>query len=258
MSEVNARYRNRIGFPHDETLTFERLDHILALTAAAFPFENLRIMGKRAGDISAENLADNLLARQEGGLCYELNPLLYLFLIDNGFDAVLTRGIVFNYEAQSYVALGRTHVTLLLHWNGQRYLIDTGFGGNLPLKPVPLTGETVTSSNGEFRVSRLNGEQGDHIFEMKLKHKHDDWRIGYAFDSNRPIADMAELNDVQRIIIQHPQSSFNKGPLITKLTDRGSITLTDSSFTKWEDGTMTKESHGVGSFSELLKRHFGR
>jgi arylamine N-acetyltransferase len=39
----------------------------------------------------------------------------------------------------------RTHVASLLQYDGQMYLVDTGFGGNLPLKPVPLNGETTSS-----------------------------------------------------------------------------------------------------------------
>lgn len=52
------------------------------------------------------------------------------------------------------MTIGRTHVTILLKHEGQIYLIDTGFGGNLPLKPVPLNGETVISQNGEFRIKK--------------------------------------------------------------------------------------------------------
>jgi N-hydroxyarylamine O-acetyltransferase len=88
----------------------------------------------------------------------ELNALfrsiLYLFLIENGFNAVLTRGVVFNNDTQAYLTHGRTHVTILLTHEEQTYVIDTGFGGNLPLKPVPLTGETLATSNGEFRIKK--------------------------------------------------------------------------------------------------------
>ncbi|MCQ6560579.1 arylamine N-acetyltransferase family protein [Paenibacillus mendelii] len=258
MNELNALFRTRIGLSANERLTFESLDHVLALTAAAIPFENLRIMDQKTNEISIANLTNNLLVQHEGGLCYELNTLLYLFLIDNGFDAVLTRGVVYNYDAQAFVTLGRTHVTLLLMHEGQAYLVDTGFGGNLPLKPVPLTGETITSTNGEFRVVRVDNEHGDHRFEMKLKHKHADWRIGYAFDSRKPVTDLSEFNEIQRIIAEHPQSSFNKHPLLTKLTERGSLTLTNTSITQWEDGIMTKENIDDSRFKELLKQHFGR
>ncbi|WP_051186046.1 arylamine N-acetyltransferase [Neobacillus bataviensis] len=85
-----------------------------------------------------------IIERNEGGLCYELNPIFYFYLKENGFNAVLTDGVVYNHAADEYHQLGRTHVTILLNHEEQSYLIDTVFGGNLPLKPVPLSGETIS------------------------------------------------------------------------------------------------------------------
>ena len=44
---------------------------------------------------------------------------------------------------------------ILLSHNEQIYLIDTGFGVNLPLQPVPLSGQIARSANGEFRIIQL-------------------------------------------------------------------------------------------------------
>ncbi len=193
----------------------------------------------------------------KGGLCYELNPLFYFYLIENGFDADLVTGVVFNHAAQDYSKLGRTHVTILMNHQDQTYLIDTGFGSNLPLKPVPLSGETIVSNNGEFRIRKVNNEHGDYILEMKLKHKDTDWKIGYAFDSKNPIKDEVNLNEIQTIIKEHPESSFNKNPLMTRLTENGNITLTNSTFTQWADGMVSKETIDEVKFKELAKHYFG-
>ncbi len=257
MSELNALFRTRIGLPVNDTITFEGLEHVLARTAKTVPFENLRIIENKTNVLSKEYLVNKILVDKEGGLCYELNPLLYLFLIENGFDAFLTRGLVYNNDTHAYHTLGRTHVTILLTHEDQTYLMDTGFGGNLPLKPVPLTGESITSINGQFRVNKVNGEHGDYVLEMKLKHKDTDWKIGYAFDSKKPITDVSECNAVQKIIVEHQESSFNKHPLITRLTDNGNLTLTNTSFTQWENGIVTKENIDSVRYKELMKQHFG-
>lgn len=257
MSGLNDLFRKRIGLPENETIPFERLDDVLEKTAKTIPFENLSIIENRTSDISKDHLVNKILVNKEGGLCYELNSIFYLFLIENGFNAVLTTGVVYNNETQAYLTLGRTHVTILLTHEGQTYVVDTGFGGNLPLKPVPLNGESVTSGNGEFRVKKVNGEHGDYVLEMKLKHKHTDWRIGYAFDSRRAITDVSECNVIQKIIAEHPESSFNKHPLLTRLTNEGNVTLTNSSFTRWDEGNVTKEQIHSARFEELLKQHFG-
>jgi N-hydroxyarylamine O-acetyltransferase len=258
MSELNAMFRKRIGLLEDETITFESLDRVLEKTAQTIPFENLCIIAKKTYDISKENLVDKILVRNEGGLCYELNSILYFFLIENGFQAVLTRGVVCHNETQEYLTIGRTHVTILLNHGEQTYLVDTGFGGNLPLTPVPLSGETVSSANGEFRVNKVNSEHGDYVIEMKLRHKDTDWRIGYAFDSRKPVSDIAEFNAIQKIIAEHEESSFNKHPLLTRRTNGGNLTLTDSSFTQWDHGKVTKEKIDRARFNELLLQYFGR
>ncbi len=257
MSELNVLFRRRIGFPDDLKLTFENLNNVLERTAKTIPFENLRVAAKQIGVVSESYLVDKILAKNEGGLCYELNALFYLFLIENGFDVALTTGVVYNHEKRTYSVIGRTHVAILLTYMEKIYLIDTGFGGNLPLKPVPITGEPVTSDNGEFRIIQADGEYGDYLMEMKLKHKDTDWKIGYVFDSKIPITLATGANAVQKMVAEHPESNFNKGPLLTKLTDGGNITLTDSTFTQWDNGTVTKEPVDDAMFEELAKKHFG-
>ena len=74
----------------------------------------------------------------------------------------------------------------------------------------------------------------------------------------QPVSDVSELNEVQKIIKEHPKSLFNKHPLITKITTTGSVTLTDTSFTQWIDGEMIKEKIGIEKFNQLLSHYFER
>ncbi|KKE79415.1 arylamine N-acetyltransferase [Oceanobacillus caeni] len=257
MCELNSLFRKRIGISQNKNITFEKLDYILEQTAINIPFENLCIMENKISDINKENLINKILVNKEGGLCYELNSIFYFFLIENGFDASLVRGVIYDNINETYSTIGRTHVAILVTHKNQTYLIDTGFGGNLPLKPVPITGEPVTSNNGEFRVNKGDSEFGNYALEMKLKHKDTNWKIGYAFDSKKLINDVSEFNEIQTIIAKHQESPFNKKPLITRLTSTGNLTLTDTSFTQWIDGIDTKEEIDHAKFKELLKKHFG-
>lgn len=258
MSELNGLFRKRMGIPEDEKLTFETLDKTLEKIAAALPFENLGIISNKTSEITKENLINKILVNQEGGLCYQLNPLLYFFLVENGFHAVLIRGEVYNHTAKDWSRLGRTHVAILLQQEGQTYLVDTGFGGNLPLKPVPLHGGITTSVNGDFRVKAMESDCGDYILEMKLKHKDTDWKIGYAFDTKRPVENIAELNEVQKTIVEHQDSPFNKTRLMTQLQSDGNVaTLTDTSFTRWINGESKKVPIDHVTFKKIAKEHFG-
>ena len=254
---INELFRQRVGISENEMITFETVDYVLEKAAKSIPFENLCIIANNTYELTKENLLTKIVLRNEGGLCYELNTILNFFLIENGFKADLIRGVTFNHQNQCWNRIGRTHVANLVMHNGELYIIDTGFGGNLPLKPVPLNGESVTSENGEFRVKKEESEHGDYIFEMKLKHKDKDLKAGYAFDSKKVVKDMGELNEIQKVILEHDESPFNKKPLINRITDNGNITLTNSSFTEWTDGIVKKEEIDENKFKELSKEYFG-
>jgi N-hydroxyarylamine O-acetyltransferase len=257
MASIDKLLRERIGLTENERITFDSLEVVLQNVAFTIPFENICVMNNSYSDISKENVTEKILTRGEGGLCYELNSILYHFLKENDFDVTMVGGVVFNSKSQEWSATGRTHVLNLVYHQGQRYLVDTGFGGNIPLKPVPLNGQIVSSSNGEFRVREEKTEHGDFVMEMKLKHRHDDWVTGYAFDSTTPIHEV-DLNEIQKIIVESPASGFNKGYLVTRLTGNGSLVLSETSFTQRTDDREVKEE-GIdrARFKELAREHFG-
>jgi N-hydroxyarylamine O-acetyltransferase len=256
MTNLDRLFRKRLGIPCDKVITFENLNAVLEKAAKSIPFENLCIIENRTNEITRENLIKKVIEQNEGGLCYELNSIFYFFLIENGFHTNLIRAIRYNYSSQKWSTMGKTHVANMIKHNGQLYIVDIGFGVNSPLKLVPLNGETVTSNNGELKVENLDSEHGDSIFYMKLKHKDTDWKIGYAFDSKKVMKDLAELNEVQKINTGHPESKFNKKPLMTKFTDKGTMTLTDTSFTEWADGKLKKKEIDEKLFHEIAKRYF--
>ena len=256
MNGLNHLFRRRIGFSEDEQITLENLETVLQLTAAAIPFENLCAIAGDDSVLSESSLMDKILVRNEGGLCYELNGILYLFLKENGLDVQLIRGAVYVSEKAIFSPTGSTHAAILLTYDGKKYIVDTGFGGNLPLKPVPMDGTEVSTPTGEFRVVKEDSQYGDYFFEMKLKHKDTEWRKGYALDSLHPVKEVGELTGTKKIITEHPQSPFNKKPLLTRVTADGSMILTDTSFTWWKDGQMVKEEIGVERFKKLALEHF--
>jgi N-hydroxyarylamine O-acetyltransferase len=256
MMDLNCQLRKRIGFPIDTPITMGNLGKLLELTAASLPFENHCTLSGDVSELNEESLIKKIIHRKEGGLCYDLNGILYLFLKENGLDVELIRGAVYVPERNDYSPTGQTHVAILLADGGERYLVDSGFGGNLSLRPIPLSGTEVKSPTGEFRVKKEDSKFGDYILEMKLKHKDTDWRIGYAFDSAHPVTDVRELNETKRIITEHPGSPFNKKPLVTKVTSTGSMVLTESSFTEWKDGQVTKQEVDPLKFKQLAKEHY--
>ncbi|MBN8192776.1 arylamine N-acetyltransferase [Bacillus sp. NTK074B] len=258
MNNLDKLFRKRIQYSNPDPVTFQDLDIILEKMANHIPFENVCIMEGRSRILTKDHLLNKMLIMNEGGLCYDLNSLLYLFLIENQYDASLIQGVVYDHAAGKFGNIGRTHVAVLVRHEGQLYILDGGFGGNVPLKPVPLSGETVSSSNGEFRIREGKTHHGEYRLEMKLKYKDRDWRIGYAFDIDETIRDVSCLDNVRLTVEKHPDSPFNKHPLLTMRTEDGSVTLTDTSFTQWKSGNVEKKEIDHEKYKELLEYWFSQ
>ncbi|MBT2644601.1 arylamine N-acetyltransferase [Bacillus sp. ISL-41] len=256
MSNLNELFRKRIGLSSSTLVTVTNLDQILELTAASIPFENLCTLSGDSNELNKGHLMEKIIQRNEGGLCYDLNGILYLFLKENGLDVQLIRGSVYVPDLKGFSPTGRTHAAILLNDNGRRYLVDTGFGGNLPLRPVSMNGTEIISPSGEFRVKKEASEFGDYFLEMKLKYKDSDWKIGYAFDSREPVKNISDLSEMKKIITTHPQSPFNKKPLLTRVTSDGSMVLTETSFTSWTEDGAKKEEIDSKRFKELAKEFY--
>ena len=89
-------------------------------------------------NISKNNLIEKLLIQKRGGLCYELNSLLYYFLMDCGFQVYKVAGTVYDLYDNKWKP-DDGHVIIILHHNNKDYVIDAGFASHLPLHPVLLT-----------------------------------------------------------------------------------------------------------------------
>jgi len=256
MDHLDTLFRQRIGMLSHGKINFDNLSAYLERMAQDIPFENLCIIHNRARSITKENLVDKIITRNEGGLCYELNTLLYLFLIENGFDAILVRGRTYDHVQERWSAVGRTHILNVISHGNQQYVVDTGFGANLPLKPVPLNGGVVESHNGEFRVEKNHSVDGEYFLHIKLKHSREDWKLGYVFNATEEIKDFSVLNEVQKIIVEHPESPFNKKPLVTKIDERGVVVLTDTSITVKSNGFVNKKVIDDAAFKDFLVSEF--
>ena len=148
--------------------------------AYTFPFENRSVLNKQSYALNQEGLKQHLLEENRGGLCYDLNPLLYYVLKEAGLSVQLLQGTVYNKEADTW-AIDGTHVAIMLKHHNERFLIDAGFGVNLPLQPVPFTGDWVEGASMRFHVKAEETEKGTHLLQLD---KGDGAETGYAFTLN--------------------------------------------------------------------------
>ncbi|WP_242275128.1 arylamine N-acetyltransferase [Bacillus cereus group sp. BfR-BA-01445] len=251
MTSLQHKLFTRLNLAKRTEVKFEELNTILFAFAHTIPFENLDVISRNSNAITMENLQDKILTRSRGGLCYELNTLLYYFLKDCGYDVQLALGTVYKNDINTW-ALEDGHITIILNYDNVRYVIDVGIASLVPLVPVPFTGEAVSSKNGTYRARRKDTSKGNYVLERK--DTNGEWKVCHAF-YNR-IIDEAVVNDVQKRVVEDEKSIFNKGPIAVKLTESGHVSLTNTSFTEIVHGEKAKREITEEQYRELLNTLF--
>ncbi|PEP10185.1 arylamine N-acetyltransferase family protein [Bacillus wiedmannii] len=251
MTSLQHKLFARLNLENRTEVKFQELNTILFVFAHTIPFENLDVIARNTNTITMENLQNKILTTSRGGLCYELNTLFYYFLKDCGYDVQLALGTVYKNEINAW-ALEDGHITIILKYANERYLIDVGIASLVPLIPVPFTEEPVSSKNGSYRVRKRDTSKGNYILERK--DTNGEWKVCHAF-YNR-IIDETVVNDVQKRVIEDEKSIFNKGPIAVKLTDYGHVSLTNTSLTEMINGEKIKCEITEDQYRELLNTLF--
>lgn len=154
---------------------------------------------------------------------------------------------------------------IILNYNNQKYIVDGGLASHLPLHPVPFSGEVISSQTGKYRISEQNTEKGSYLLEMKKGENGESaqfldseptntWRTGFAFTLDK--IDTNKVNVIQNIIVEHPNSPFNKGYIVCKLMEDGHISLTKQSFTENRKGKKHKHTINEEEYQLILKEVF--
>ncbi len=128
-------YLDRIRYRDITVPDFATLDGVMRAHIASVPFENLDVQLCRPLGISLEAAFDKIVNRWRGGWCYEQNGLLGWALTQVGFDVQRIHAGV--RRAEMGDAMLGNHLALIVALDGQRWLVDVGFGGS-QAAPIPL------------------------------------------------------------------------------------------------------------------------
>lgn len=238
------------GYPESKP-PLDRVVFIQHKFAEWFPFENTDVMNQNIDRITPDYLIKKMAAERRGGLCYEINPLLFLVLNKLGFHPALAAATV---KRNGAWALDGTHALVLLEIDNEKYIADSGFGNRLALAPLQLDGPEVISPAGAFRLRSISTEKGS----VALEHSGDrkEWTICYAFDW-KPIP-WEDLDRMKKTIHEHPCSPFNKELLIASVLEDGTLSINEKrQHRKWADGredTIQFESNQ--SLMERVREQF--
>lgn len=134
------------------------------------PFENFDIHMFGELDLSVDKLYEKIVVKRRGGICYELNYLLYNLLVELRYDVSILAGQVLE-EGTEY-----DHLLLIVAIGAGRYLVDVGFGDNF-LEPLLFECDVVQRDlKGRFRLIKCNNVH--YCLEHEVANKY---RRAYRF-----------------------------------------------------------------------------
>lgn len=230
-------YFARVGYdgPRDNSLATLRRLH--ELHPRAIPFENLDPLLNRPVKLDPASLQAKLVDGGRGGYCFEHNTLFADVLRQLGYPVTEATARV-RWAAPPDEPLPRTHCLLFVEAEGERYLADVGFGGNVLTAPLHLSSrEAQTTPHEMFRLVEENERL---VQEAKLK---DDWEPLYAFDFSETHPVDFELGSW--FTSTHPESIFVKGLMGARAESGKRYAL--------RDNQLAVHSMGGGTEKTILK-----
>jgi N-hydroxyarylamine O-acetyltransferase len=169
---------------------------------AAVPFENLDILLGRPILLHLESLQAKLVTARRGGYCFEHNTLFMAVLQALGYEVTPLSARV---RAGATEVRPRTHMLLRVDLHEGPFLADVGFGGDGPIRPLPLEVEREVPMGGDS--FRLRHEEGSFVLEGTATGT---WGDLYAFTLERAFPSDYEMAN-------HFTSTFPRSPFVQNL-----------------------------------------
>jgi N-hydroxyarylamine O-acetyltransferase len=190
-------------------------------------------------------LFEKIVVNKRGGFCYELNGLFASLLRQMGFDVSIFSANVLHGGIPAEI----DHLTLLIRLN-ERWIADVGFGDSsrLPLR-LDEEGEQF-GVDSTYRIRCLNER-----WLLQRLVENNAWYDEYTFR-----IDPLSLNDFQEACEYYqtaPESYFVQGPICSRATADGKISLTDHQLIVTRNGQREEMPiNGEADFVRALNEHF--
>ena len=247
--EKRRAYLARIGYTGEIRNTAECLRELHYRHALTVPYENLDILQGKPLELSPEGLFAKIVLRGRGGYCFELNGGFGLLCRLAGFEtedrfARFLRG-------ETEIPMHR-HRMVLVTCEGKTWVCDVGVGSAAPRYPLLLEEGLEQTQGAEcYRFTR------DAALGWVLLEKHGDgWRRYVSFSDER----MFDVDYIQPSYYceKHPDSPFNKKPIIAVKTPEGRRTVDGNVYKVWQGETVTEtETLTPARYKAVLAEVFG-
>lgn len=216
-------YLRRIGRHSAVAPDLPTLQAIVAAHVAAIPFENLNPLLGLPVELDLATLEQKMVHDGRGGYCFEQNLLLAEVLRMIGFEVSgLIARVLWRQPEDAVTA--QTHMLLRVELNGESWLADVGFGGQVLTSALRLQADVVQETGHEpFRLVMLDDD-----WRMQTL-MHGEWLSLYRFDlrPSKPV-DYVVAN---HYVSTHPASRFVGNLIAARTTADRRLTLLNHEFT---------------------------
>jgi N-hydroxyarylamine O-acetyltransferase len=181
---------------------------------ATFAFSSV---GCRLGEdlpLDFESLFNRIVVRRRGGYCFEQNGILYNVLEELGFSPRLYLARVI-YDQDSHPGL--THRISIVEHEGQRFVLDVGFGPLGPRVPILMSKSETNDGDRVFRI--VEGRPGEYhmqvlkdgaffsLYRFELaRYGQSDCEVGHFYSHRHPDAAFVNHLVVSRILASEIRS----------------------------------------------------
>ena len=231
-------YFDRIGFRVAAHADFATLAALQRLHLAAIPFEALDVLAGRPVDLTLPALVDKLVTRRRGGYCFEQNSLFEHVLTAIGYDVRRVLARVLSHRQAEAPPPARNHLALIVRLDGEEWLVDVGFGGSVPDRPLRLASEAPQQTRHDTYMFR-QGKEG----ALLTVFRDGAWTPAYELAPGR--VEDADIETANWYMSTHPGSPFRTALAAARCTEEARYGLWEQQYTiRYAVGeTVQRELH---------------
>ncbi|MBP4138647.1 arylamine N-acetyltransferase family protein [Flavobacterium geliluteum] len=240
-------YLDRIKFFGPIELNFEGIKKLMQCQLFSVPFENIDVQAGKIISLSGDDIVDQIVHKNRGGYCYQINGLFSLALQEIGVPHYYV-------AARPLVNPGqnpKTHLAIIATIENEAYLIDLGFGGNSIREPLKLS-QTDREIQHDFDTFTLvTTEEGDFLLRVLIGKE---WSNLYSFDlTPQKWIDFKPANHYN---YSHPDSFFVQNLIVVLQNPLGKKMLFKNAIKSVTNGTSEIVSIEKDQLPTILETEF--
>jgi N-hydroxyarylamine O-acetyltransferase len=244
-------YLDRIGYSGPRAATLDTLASVHALHPAAIPFENLNPLLGLPVALDIESLQNKLVRDRRGGWCFEQNSLFRNALEALGFSVTnLAARVLWNAPQGSPIG-PRSHMVLMVDVEGERFIADVGFGGNVLTAPLRL--EAHLEQTTPHEPHRLRPLENGFLLEACIG---SEWKGLYRFTLEPQFPSDYEVSNWY--LCNHPNSFFRQILIAARTAPGERYALRNNSLAIHNaQGTAKRPLSDAAALRSCLTQDFG-